>query len=285
MPALSNADYIRAVEAVEAYHPKGGKMPEEVTRTTIDFFLDLHAALRCDLRPGAVVLDFGCAAGAATAELDRRGYDAFGVDILEYWGKDAALIGEEFDPPAAHIAARLAVVPASNRLPFGDDRFDAIISDQVLEHVFDLRPIFEEQVRVLKPGGIAMHRFPKSTCLIEAHTKLPFTPLHRFDLYLGFCALLGLRSPRQQDMNWRQAWQSYRDLFSTTHYLPRREILRLADLQGVTAYFHDSIAINPGRTGRLYRAAKQANLGWLAKPICSAIAGAQVLVMEKRSSL
>lgn len=34
--------------------------------------------------------------------------------------------------------------------------------------------------------------------------------------------------------------------------------------------------------GRLYRVAKRANLGWFAKPICSAIAGAQVLVMENR---
>jgi SAM-dependent methyltransferase len=282
MPALPNADYIRAAEAVEAYHPKGGKMPEAVTRTTIDFFLELHAVVRGELPRGAVVLDFGCAAGAATAELDRRGFDVFGVDILEYWGKDAALIGEEFDPPAPRIAARLAVVPPSNRLPFGDARFDAIISDQVLEHVFDLRPVFEEQVRVLKPGGIAIHRFPKSTCLIEAHTKLPFTSLHRFDAYLGLCALLGLRSPRQQGMDWRQAWQSYRDIFGTTHYLPRREVLRLADLPGARAYFYETIGINPGRMGRLYRAARPAGMGWLAKPICSALAGAQVLVMEKR---
>lgn len=48
-------------------------------------------------------------------------------------------------------------------LPFGDGEFDAVVSDQVLEHVegnpYDA---VKESLRVLKPGGLCLH----ATCLL-----------------------------------------------------------------------------------------------------------------------
>jgi SAM-dependent methyltransferase len=50
---------------------------------------------------------------------------------------------------------------------FGDGKFDYVISDQVLEHVEgNPQLVFDETLRLLKPGGVAVH----TTCFI--------TPIH-----------------------------------------------------------------------------------------------------------
>jgi SAM-dependent methyltransferase len=49
-------------------------------------------------------------------------------------------------------------------LPFQDNYFDFVVSDQVLEHVEgDPQKAIDETYRVLKPGGIAIH----TTCFIN----------------------------------------------------------------------------------------------------------------------
>jgi SAM-dependent methyltransferase len=63
-------------------------------------------------------------------------------------------------------------------LPFGNEEFDAIVSDQVLEHVEGNPQLaIDELFRVLKPNGISLH----TTCLINPVHGAPndywrFTP-------------------------------------------------------------------------------------------------------------
>lgn len=63
-------------------------------------------------------------------------------------------------------------------LPFGDAEFDAVVSDQVLEHLEgDPQEAIDETFRVLKPGGLALH----TTCFINPVHACPkdywrFTP-------------------------------------------------------------------------------------------------------------
>ena len=73
-----------------------------------------------------------------------------------------------------------ASYPESNilQLQFEDESFDAVISDQVLEHVEgDPQHAINETLRVLKPGGLLMH----ATCFINPIHGAPsdywrFTP-------------------------------------------------------------------------------------------------------------
>ena len=63
-------------------------------------------------------------------------------------------------------------------LPFEDSEFDAVVSDQVLEHVSGSpQKAIDELFRVLKPGGLALH----TTCFINPihgcpHDYWRFTP-------------------------------------------------------------------------------------------------------------
>ena len=62
-------------------------------------------------------------------------------------------------------------------LPFANNSFDYVISLQVLEHVKDPRPLFEEMYRVLKPGGEAVVRCENYLAFREQHYRVPWLPL------------------------------------------------------------------------------------------------------------
>lgn len=75
---------------------------------------------------------------------------------------------------------------------FSDTSFDYIISDQVLEHVEGNPQLaFTEGLRVLKPGGIAVH----TTCFINPIHEYPvdlwrFTPYGLKHLASGFSEII-----------------------------------------------------------------------------------------------
>jgi SAM-dependent methyltransferase len=78
------------------------------------------------------------------------------------------------------IGARDGVVEANHpeydiaKLAFPNDDFDAVISDQVLEHIpCDPQVAVDEVRRVLRPGGLAIH----TTCFL--------TPFHGVPAYSG----------------------------------------------------------------------------------------------------
>jgi SAM-dependent methyltransferase len=51
------------------------------------------------------------------------------------------------------------------RLPFQNQKFDTVISVQVLEHVFEPIVMFNELCRVLKPGGVGVFLGPQTSVL------------------------------------------------------------------------------------------------------------------------
>jgi hypothetical protein len=81
------------------------------------------------LPPGASILDFGCGIGTSVRALLAQGYDAYGVDVLEYWGRDFDKYWHIAEKPPADVAARLKLTdPADNRLPFADATFETSAS-------------------------------------------------------------------------------------------------------------------------------------------------------------
>jgi SAM-dependent methyltransferase len=147
----------------------------------------VFAGLGTRLAPGATVLDFGCGDGGLVRAYRRAGFDAYGCDIvLERETEHLRAIGEPY------------------RLPFPDATFDAVVSDQVLEHVLDHRLAAKEIARVSRPSSGSLHIFPPPWRLVEAHVDVPLAGVLRNPVWLGLWARLGIRNPFQAGLSARE---------------------------------------------------------------------------------
>jgi ubiquinone/menaquinone biosynthesis C-methylase UbiE len=72
------------------------------------------------------------------------------------WGDVA---GENLDEMIELLGEPVANIP-QDRFPFGDERFDCVVSIDVLEHLADDQPFLSEVRRVLRPGGRAVTTVP-----------------------------------------------------------------------------------------------------------------------------
>jgi demethylmenaquinone methyltransferase / 2-methoxy-6-polyprenyl-1,4-benzoquinol methylase len=68
----------------------------------------------------------------------------------------AHVVAVDFTYAMLHLAPGKLQTAAADalRLPFGDERFDAVVSGFVVRNLADVRSGLAEQVRVLKPGGL-----------------------------------------------------------------------------------------------------------------------------------
>jgi ubiquinone/menaquinone biosynthesis C-methylase UbiE len=94
---------------------------------------------------GGSVLDAGCGTGFGTELLAQRADHAIGIDLkqklLRYGGDLYGRSGLDFMGMDA------------GKIGFGDESFDVIVADELIEHLPDHLPFMDEAVRVLKPDG------------------------------------------------------------------------------------------------------------------------------------
>jgi ubiquinone/menaquinone biosynthesis C-methylase UbiE len=170
---------------------------------------DILGELGVRLQSGARVLDLGCGKGVMVSEYRRRGYRAFGAEINL----------------ATETPFLKRVSKEGYRLPFADDTFDFVYSDQVLEHVMELNPVITEIERVLTPGGTSLHIFPAKLKLVESHSFVPLAGVAQNYYWLLLWALLGVRNSFQLNQRAGEVAQlNYNYLKNNTRYRSRREI-------------------------------------------------------------
>lgn len=179
---------------------------------------------RWALRNGARILDYGCGAGHIVRRMRERKADAFGCDVF-YGGnveRSSGLVAEDIRPFVLKMEQGL--------IPFDDASFDAVITNQVLEHVPDLELSVREIARVLKPGGKVLALFPDKTIWREGHCGIPF--LHWFPkgshgrvYYAATLRALGAGYNKQDFpgvMNWARSFCVWLD--NWTHYRSPAEV-------------------------------------------------------------
>lgn len=104
----------------------------------------LHAYLKEE--QVRTVLDAGCGGGDFAQGLHELGYEVFGVDLNES-GINAA---------KARNAGQFAVQSVYDDLlaPFGIESVDAVISVEVIEHLYSPRTLFNRAREAIRPNGL-----------------------------------------------------------------------------------------------------------------------------------
>lgn len=101
------------------------------------------------LRPEHVLLDLGAGAGIVpTMDFRGRAQRICGVDPDERVGQNPYLDEGK--------------VGVGESIPWQDERFDVVVSDNVLEHLTEPDAVFREVARVLKPGGLFVAKTPNA---------------------------------------------------------------------------------------------------------------------------
>ena len=110
----------------------------------------LDALVRRHGRAGARILDIACGTGFSVLELAQLGYRTTGLEA------DPALCALT-NAAAAQFGLQTAAVSGDAcRVPFGEGVFDVVMSRSFFEHVYDRDLALEEQLRVLKRGGLLL---------------------------------------------------------------------------------------------------------------------------------
>jgi SAM-dependent methyltransferase len=115
---------------------------------------------------GSRSLEIGCGGGALLAVLERRGDDAFGLDVNQ-----AALKVAQRVAPGAHLA-----IGSATELPYRTASFRVLLAQHLVEHFERSTALLQEWRRVLVPGGTIIlvtpnNNYPDPDCF--------FDPTHR----------------------------------------------------------------------------------------------------------
>ncbi len=99
-----------------------------------------------DLPPEAVIVDLGCGNGSLLAQLRGHGWELHGIEMSQSGLEQASKNFPDIHFSHADLTTDLASHPLTARC-------DAVISTEVVEHVFFPRIYAKNCHRFLKPGG------------------------------------------------------------------------------------------------------------------------------------
>lgn len=165
--------------------------PSAVDDSASGIYFSVLSSLGVHLPETAKILDFGCGDGGTVRALRARRYlNACGYDV----GDGRTIVRD--DRHQIKFGTLLDL-----RLPYDDNTFDLVISDQVFEHVQDQVRAFEELLRITKPGGHGLHIIPARYAPIEPHILVPFGGVFQHRWWYKLWASCGIRNRFQAGMS------------------------------------------------------------------------------------
>jgi 2-polyprenyl-6-hydroxyphenyl methylase / 3-demethylubiquinone-9 3-methyltransferase len=141
---------------------------------------------RLDALTGLRILDIGCGAGILSEPLARMGAEVVGADPS---AANIAAAKQHAEQAGLAIDYRATTIEA---LAVRDERFEAVLAMEVVEHVADVTLFLKQCAQLVKPGGIlivaTINRTFKSFALaiIGAEYVLRWLPrgTHRWDRFV-----------------------------------------------------------------------------------------------------
>ena len=135
------------------------KIPEQIRYAKTKFERLRRIA---DFPDDASVLDVGAAHGVFVAACQKLGYRGHGIEPWNEARANAAQL-------SAYLSVPISIVEGvAEEIPFGNDSFDIVHANSVIEHVLDLDASFLEIFRVLKPGGVFWFNVASSMCPVQS---------------------------------------------------------------------------------------------------------------------
>ena len=151
--------------------PKSAFMPPRASSIT---HLHIASVLATELgpKPTIRILDAGCGKGIMLNYLREFLPSVFPATKIETYGFEV----NDFAPPGHSFATEETTQIRSDQpWPYPDAWFDAVVSNQVLEHVRDHDFFFSQVRRVLRGDGISVHLAPVRECIQEGHVYVPMS--------------------------------------------------------------------------------------------------------------
>jgi SAM-dependent methyltransferase len=120
---------------------------------------------------GKRILEIGFKNGVFLDECVKAGLAPVGLEVVKSFCDDVK-------NKLPHLEL---ILYDGGRFPVPDESFDFVVSFQVLEHVKSTEHIFNECIRVLRPGGIMYHVIPNYHSFYEGHYSVLWFPfLNKF---------------------------------------------------------------------------------------------------------
>lgn len=260
-----STSFIQKFLAAREGELKGAVRDDKTASQAVDMAIAVANALGAPLASGSRVLDFGCGMGSTVQELLHRGYDAYGVDVGEWWGKDFDAYWMSEARPPKFVITRLATVnELEYRLPYNDASIDFAMSAQVFEHVFNYVDVFRELGRVLSKDAVSVHIFPGRGCLYEPHLFIPFAAISHWAIWQAIWALF----VRRHKTTFREEFSYLNKSMKSNNYPATYQLRRWGREAGVLVTFEPNLylSLSQSRPRRLLEKSRKLKLGWLAAP-------------------
>ena len=180
-------------------------------------------------------------------------FEVFGLDVFDAGVQDAGFMERTSNlllnrHPEKDWHNKLFLISTKDKWPFENNSFDFILSNQVLEHIFNFDLFFNEIRRCLKIDGSSINLFPTREVLWEGHVHMPIVHKVRNEKLrshiIFVLANLGFKKCYYFEMH-RRGWKSIKEfatvfsnvLETDTNYIAINQLKNIARRNGLNISF------------------------------------------------